>query len=193
MDCFLPFYSPPHPLPTPPMVPKNHNFEKMKKALEDIILQMFTINDSPGFNNWHMLPMYVCLLLLPYAWFWTCVHWEVHSFFSLWFFKVFKIFLALMILYCLKTCYIFDLYLLVLARDRFFTANIYFKETLFSDFSYKLFNKYSSLLQSTCWFRASISKITGIELSDSGSWITNRFWYVLNQKQHFLNFFTNHK
>ena len=37
-------------LPSPPYGPKdpeNQNFEKMKKALEDIIiLQMFTINDS---------------------------------------------------------------------------------------------------------------------------------------------------
>ena len=33
---------------------------------------------------------------------------------------------------------------------------------------------------------------SGIELSDSGSQITNRFSYVLSQKEHF-NFFTNHK
>ena len=39
MDCLLPFHA--------PMDPENENFEKMKKALEDIIvLQMFTINDS---------------------------------------------------------------------------------------------------------------------------------------------------
>ena len=38
MDRFLPFYS--------LMDPENQNFEKMKKALEDIILQMFTGNDS---------------------------------------------------------------------------------------------------------------------------------------------------
>ena len=39
MDRFLPFY--------PPMDPKNQNFEKMKKTLEDIIiLQALTINDS---------------------------------------------------------------------------------------------------------------------------------------------------
>ena len=88
--------------------------------------------------------------------------------FSLWFFKVFKIFLALIILYCLKTCCIFDLYLFVLGWDRFFIVNIYFKETLYSNFSYKLFNKYFSLLQSTCQFRVSVSKISGIELSDLG-------------------------
>ena len=145
------------------------------------------------FNNWCTPCTYVCLLLLEYAWFWTCVCWDIHSFFLLWFFKVFKIFLALIILYCLKTCCIFGLYLFVLGRDRFFTVIIYFKETLFSDFSYKLFNKYFSLLQSTCQFRVSVSKITGIELSNSRSWITNRFLCVPNQKQHFLNFFTNHK
>ena len=39
MDCFLLFY--------PTMDLENQNFEKIKKALEDIIiLQIFTINDS---------------------------------------------------------------------------------------------------------------------------------------------------
>ena len=49
MDRFLPFYPPPSPTLPPygPKDPENQNFEKMKKALEDIIiLQMFTINDS---------------------------------------------------------------------------------------------------------------------------------------------------
>ena len=32
-----------------------------------------------------------------------------------------------------------------LVRDRFFTVYIYFKKTLFCNFSYKLFNKYFSL------------------------------------------------
>ena len=137
--------------------------------------------------------MYIYLLLLGYAWFWTCVHWDVHSFFLLRFFKVFKNFMALIILYCLKTCCIFDLSLFILGRDRSFTVNIYFKETLFSNFPYKLFNKYFSLLHSTCQFRVSVSKITGIASSYSGLWITNHFLYVLNQKEHFLNFFTNHK
>ena len=134
-----------------------------------------------GFDNWHTLRTYARLLLLVYAWFWTSVCWDVHSFFLLQFLKVFNIFLALIILYCLKTCCIFDLYLFVFGRDRFFTVSIFFKETLFSDFSYKLFNKYFSLLQSTCQFRVSVSKITGIELSNFGSWITNHFWYVPNQ------------
>ena len=140
-----------------------------------------------------MLHMYVCLLLLAYAWFWTCVWWDVHSFFLLWFFKVFKIFLAPIILYCLKTCCIFYLYLFVFGWDRFFTVIVYFKETLFSEFLYKLSDKYFSLLQSTCQFRVSVSKITGFKLSNLGLWIVNRFWYVPNQKQHFLNFFTIHK
>ena len=39
LGCFLPFY--------PPMVPRNQNFEKMKKIPKDIIIsQMCTINDS---------------------------------------------------------------------------------------------------------------------------------------------------
>ena len=38
-----PFFALPSPLA---MDPENQNFEKMKKTLQDIILQMFTINDS---------------------------------------------------------------------------------------------------------------------------------------------------
>ena len=54
--------------------------------------------------------MYVCLLLLLYTWFWTGVLWHIRSFFYLWFFKVVRFFLFLIILYCLKTYYyIFDL------------------------------------------------------------------------------------
>ena len=42
--------------------------------------------------------------------------------FSMWSFKVFKTFLALIILYCSKTyCYIFDLYFFKIRRNRFFT------------------------------------------------------------------------
>ena len=54
--------------------------------------------------------------------------------FSSWFFKVFKNFLVLIILYCFKNLllYIWPLiYLFVLGRDRFFTVYICFKETLF--------------------------------------------------------------
>ena len=74
------------------------------------------------------------------------------------FFKVFKICLVLIILYCLKThCYIFDLYLFALGRGRFCTVYICFKETFFN-FSYKILNKYFSLPQSTCQFRVSVRK-----------------------------------
>ena len=38
------------------------------------------------------------------------------------------------------------IYIFVLGRGRFFTVYIYFKETFFFNFSYKLFNKYFSLL-----------------------------------------------
>ena len=89
-----------------------------------------------GFNNWHTSCKYVCLILMVCTWFWTCVRLDVRSFFSLRFFKILKIFLV-MILCCLKSyCYIFDLYLFVLGRERFLTAYICLKETLFFSFSY---------------------------------------------------------
>ena len=50
------------------------------------------------------------------------------------------------------------MYLFVLGRERFFTVYICFKETLFFNFSHKLFNKYFSLPQSTCQFRVSVRK-----------------------------------
>ena len=82
--------------------------------------------------------------------------------FSLWFFKVVKTFLILIISYCLKTyCYVFDVqfFVYVLRRDRrCFTGYISFKETIFSNFLYELFNKYFSLLQSTCQFKVSVRK-----------------------------------
>ena len=66
-------------------------------------------------------------------------------------FQSFQNFLILIILYCLKTYwYIFDLYLFVVGRNRFFTADICFKETLFF--------KYFSLPQITCKFRLSVRK-----------------------------------
>ena len=93
---------------------------------------------SARFDNWRPSHTYVRLLLLAYAWFWTCIRWQVY----------------------LKTyCYIFVLHLLVLGRDKFFTCTyICFKETLFFYFSYKLFNKYFSLSQRTCQFRISVRK-----------------------------------
>ena len=33
------------------------------------------------FDNWHMLHTYICLLLLVYAWFWTCISLHLCSFF----------------------------------------------------------------------------------------------------------------
>ena len=69
----------------------------------------------------------------------------IYNTFSVWFFKLFKFFLVLLILYCLKTylIYIWPLiYLFVLGRDRLFTAYICFKETLFFNFSYKYEKSY---------------------------------------------------
>ena len=82
--------------------------------------------------------------------------------FSPCFFKAFKIFLVLIILYGVKTyCYIFDfiwlwIYLFGLGRERFFTVYICFTESIFSNSLYKWITKYFSLLQSTCQFRVSI-------------------------------------
>ena len=114
---------------------------------------------NPVFDNWCTSCMYVCLLLLAYAWFWTCVRWHICSFFLYDFFKFFKICLVLITLYCLKTyCYKFDPYFFVLGRDRFFTVYICFKESLNFNFSYKLFNEYFSLPQSTSQFGVSVKK-----------------------------------
>ena len=50
------------------------------------------------------------------------------------------------------------MYLFVHVKYRFFTFYIYFKETLFFNFSYKLSTKYPPLPQSTCPFRVSVRK-----------------------------------
>ena len=45
LDCFLPFH--------PPIKPQNQNFEKMKKAPENIIIsRMCTINDNLMHSSW---------------------------------------------------------------------------------------------------------------------------------------------
>ena len=68
-----------------------------------------TLYSKLGFDNLCISRTYVGLLLLAYARFWTCVRSHVRSFCFPMIFKVFKIFLVLIILYCLKTyCYIFD-------------------------------------------------------------------------------------
>ena len=79
--------------------------------------------------------------------------------FSLWFLN--RFFLVLM-LYCLKTyCYIYDLYLFVLGRDRFFTVYICFKESLFFNFSYKL------LLNIICFYYKIMKKPHMRTITDS--------------------------
>ena len=78
--------------------------------------------------------------------------------FSLWFFKVFKVFNFILfknlLLYIWPLIYL----LLVLGRDRFFTVYIWFKETIFFSFSYGLFNKDFSLPQRTSQFRVWVRK-----------------------------------
>ena len=47
-----------------------------------------------------------------------------------------------------------------LERERFYTVCIYFKETLFFNFSYNLFKKYFFASQSTCYqFRMAARKL----------------------------------
>ena len=115
-------------------------------------LKMLAIMTPAGFDNWCTSPRtHLRLLLLAYAWFWTWVHWHVRSFFSLWFFKVLKIFLVFIILYCLKPyCYIFKLFVCPCKRDSLLFTFV-LKKTFFN-FSYKLFKKYFSLLQNTSKF-----------------------------------------
>ena len=58
-----------------------------------------------------------------------------------------------LLLYIWALIYMFDL-----GSGRFFTVYICFTETLFFNFSYKLFNKYFSLCQSLCQFGLSVTK-----------------------------------
>ena len=96
---------------------------------------------NPGFNNWCTWCMYICLILLAYTWFWTCVRFDVCLFFP----NIFKLFLSFsgsynFILFKNFLLYIWPLiYLFVLGRDRLLTVYICLKEALFFNFSYKLF------------------------------------------------------
>ena len=47
---------------------------------------------NAGFNNWCTSRTFVRLLLLAYAWFWTCICWHVRSFFPCDFSKFSKFF-----------------------------------------------------------------------------------------------------
>ena len=103
---------------------------------------------SPTFNG-------ICMILDMHML--TCAH------FFLWFFKVFKIFLVLKICYYWKTyCYIFDLCLSLKETD-FLLFPFILKEPFFG-FSFKLFNKYFSLPQSTFQFRVLVRKWAKIVL-----------------------------
>ena len=94
---------------------------------------------------------------MAYAWFWIGICWHMCSFFPMIFYKVFRIFLVLKICYYLKTyCYIFDLCFSLKETD-FLLFTFILKEPFFS-FSFKLFNKYFSLPQSTFQFRVLVRK-----------------------------------
>ena len=82
---------------------------------------------------------------------------------SLRFFKVFKIFLVLIILYCLKTVpkYTSSSFNSFACPSRWqilFCLRLFYEETLFFNFLYKLFNKYLSVPQSTCQFWVLVRK-----------------------------------
>ena len=96
-----------------PFLPERMKIEKVEKLAAN--LHDKTEYAIPGFNNWPTLCTYVCLLLSTCPWFWKCICWHLYSFFPYDFFKIFKIYLVLIILYCLKTyCYEFELYFFVL-------------------------------------------------------------------------------
>ena len=102
-----------------------------------------------GFNNWCTLAMYICLLI--------GIHMILDMrtltstlIFSLWLFKVFKTFLILLSLYCF-IC-------LSLEETDSLLFTFVLKKPYFFNFSYKLFNKYFSLPQTTCQFRVSVRK-----------------------------------
>ena len=99
---------------------------------------------------------------------------HVRSFFSLWFSKFFKIVLVVisLLLYlivisfdqsvsdCFKLTAIyllFNLFARPCKRQILYCLHL-FKEILFSNFSWKLFNKYFSLHPRTCQFRVSVRK-----------------------------------
>ena len=109
-----------------------HAYWHGKKTKSDINVLM----KYSGFNNWHTSRMYLHLHLLIYTWFWTCIHWHVRLSFPYDFLKFSKFFWFINLL-----IYIWpSICLFVCGRDRFFIVYIYFKETLFFNFSYELFN-----------------------------------------------------
>ena len=88
-----------------------------------------------------------------YAWFWICARSHVRSFFPD--FLKFKTFFWFLQFILFK-----NLLLYIWAYSLVFTFVL--KKPNFSSFSYKLFNKYFSLSQSTCQFRVSVRKYAKI-------------------------------
>ena len=104
----------------------------------------------------------ICISRVPkYAYFYWCTHDFGHVYVDMYIIFFPMIFLSSgsnnFILFKNLILYII-IYLFVLGSDRFFTVYVCFKETLFSNFSYKLFNKYFSLLQSIWQFRVLVRK-----------------------------------
>ena len=71
----------------------------------------------------------------------------------------------------------------VLKRERFYTVYIYFKETLFFNFSYKLFKKYFFASQSTCCqFRVAARKLTKIAMCMYVEILVTKKLYISNYR-----------
>ena len=111
-------------------------------------------------NSWVRQGSTICVHCIHMS---TYFYWHTHNFGHAYVNTYFHFFLMVFlssvsynfILFKNLMVYIWPLiYLFVLGRDRFFTVSICFKETLFSNFSYKPF----PLLQSTCHIRVSVRK-----------------------------------
>ena len=113
------------------------------------------------FDNWHMLHTYICLLLLVYAWFWTCISLHLCSFFPYDLLKFSGCYLStsewVTVLNLTAIYLLFNLFIQPCKRRTLYCLCM-FKETLVFNFLWKLFNKYFSLPWRTCQFRVSVRK-----------------------------------
>ena len=116
------------------------SLSKIESDMDTLILCPISY-EAARLDNWRTSRAYVRLLFLAYAWFWTCICWHARPFFP-YAFKKFQNFSGSsnFILFKNLLLYIWPLFMFFLARGRFFTVYICFKETIFFNFLYKLFN-----------------------------------------------------